>query len=150
MVGRKRASEVRSRRGCRNSVSGAVLFLQQRQRVHRGPLPPVFLGPEEKYRQVQVGRGRRRVAGGPDVAQQLALAQVHPLFQPLRVTIQVRVVVTPGAGIVELIHGQTARLAVEQLDHVALGNRSDFGTARRHDIERLMCVVAAHLREIAA
>src|SRR5450756_3237975 len=56
-------------------------LLQQGQRVHSRPLPPMFLGTELKDREVQVWRIPGRIAGGPDVPQHIAFAQQHPLFQ---------------------------------------------------------------------
>src|SRR5450756_1164999 len=88
-------------------------LLEQGQRVHSRPLPPMFLGTELKDREVQVWRIPGRIAGGPDVTQHIAFAQQHPLFQSQTIAIQVRIVVAPGSGIVELVHRQTSRLAGE-------------------------------------
>src|SRR5690349_12227564 len=89
-------------------------------RVDRGALPPVLVRTQPEDGEVQMGRGGRGVAGAADVADHLSLPQHGAGDDALGVTIEMRVIVTPGAGRVELVDRSSAAPALEQLGYGAI------------------------------
>jgi hypothetical protein len=59
----------------------------------------------------QMRSGRRSVAGRPDVSNHLSAGNMHPLMKPAGIALQMGVVVTVRALLVELVDSIAARLA---------------------------------------
>ena len=84
-------------------------------RIERASVPPPAVVAELEHREVKVGRVRRRVAGGPDIPDDLALRHRIAFAQPGRVPFEVGVVVAEPSGRIELIDGVAALFADEEL-----------------------------------
>ena len=89
------------------------------------------LRPEPEDREVQVRRVGWRVAGGADVADDVAGMHARAFAQVLRVAIEMRVVVREAHVGIELVDGEAAGHAVEQLRDAAVvhGARPAFRAA---------------------
>jgi Zn-dependent metalloprotease len=129
------------------AVAGAAR--PSRIRIDRRALPPFLLRRQFDHREMQVRRVGVGIAGDPDIADQLAALEHAAFLDAVRIAIEVGIVIGILFGRVELVDGQPARLAVEQLDDLAVGYRDDLGAGRRHDVERfMMAFLAARLVEI--
>ena len=80
----------------------------------------------------------RRVAGRADVADDVARRDALALAQARRVALQVGVVVAERSVGIELVDGDPARLAVEQLGDGAVLDRDDRRVPRRQDVDRFV------------
>src|SRR3954447_4232029 len=80
--------------------------VEQRIRVDRRAGPPAFVGVEASHGKVEVGRVFRSIAGGADVADDIAAAEELPFVQAGRVGVEMRVVVAVALVGIELVHGQ--------------------------------------------
>src|SRR5437899_12801897 len=81
---------------------------------------------------------RRRVPRRPDIADDVASPNSRALSQPLRIAVEVRVVVAVSLRRVELVDGQASALAREQFDDPAILDGVDRRSAGRRDVERLV------------
>src|SRR5688572_30150858 len=93
---------------------------------------------ELEDRKVQVRRIWRRVAGRADVTDDLPACDGRPFHQSGRIARQVRIVVGVGVGRVELVDGDAARLAQEQLRNRAVLDGDDWRLSSGHDVERFV------------
>src|SRR5687768_769003 len=87
----------------------------QRIGVDGRSLPPFLVRGQLEDREVQVRRAGGSVAGRPDIADTVALLEDPALRQPLGVAVEVGVVVRIRLAGIELIDGQAAGGAREQL-----------------------------------
>src|SRR3954462_9397063 len=103
------------RRGA--ELAGAI---EQRIRINRRAGPPAFVEIEASHGKVEVGRVLRSIAGGADVADDVTAAEELPFVQAGRVGVEMRVVVAVALIGIELVDGQAAGNAGEELFHGAL------------------------------
>src|ERR1017187_2030888 len=90
---------------------------QARVRVNGLPLPPQPLRPQLEDRKMQVWRARIRISRRSHKTDDVSTLDPHSLTQPVRVTVQVRVVVAIHFHFVELVYRVAARFAEEKLAH---------------------------------
>jgi hypothetical protein len=111
---------------------------QYRIGVDGRPLPPVLFGSEPENPKMQVRRLGRRIAGGSHIPNYVSTIHGHSFLQPLGVVVQVSVVIAVRALPVKLVNRQAARFAQKEFLNDAVIYGYDWGSARRHDIRRLM------------
>ena len=92
---------------------------------------------------MKVRRGRGRVAGRADIAEDVAATEGQPLADAGRVTVEMRVVVAALAGQVVFIERDPARAADEELAHGAVNRGEDRRAARRQDVDGVVQVPGA-------
>src|SRR5690606_24022866 len=117
---------------------GSAPGRQQRIRIDRGALPPTLLGAELEDREVQVRGVVAGIAGAPYVADDVAARDRLALREPGSVGVEMGVVIGVLAARVELVDGQPAGIAGEQLLDAAVDRGQHRGAARRHDVERFV------------
>src|SRR5215217_8204721 len=98
----RRRNQARSLEKHQKEAASALIPVNQ-VRVDRLSLPPSLGVGELEDREMQMRRVRRRVAGRADVADDLALGDLLAVGKPLRVPLQVRVVVAELAAGIELV-----------------------------------------------
>src|SRR5690606_4803920 len=125
-------------RACARAYTGvgSAPGRQQRIRIDRGALPPALFGAELEDREVQVRGVVAGVAGAADIADDVAARDRLAFREPGGIGIEVGVVVGVLAARVELVDGQAAGIAGEQLLDAAVGGGQHRGAARRRDVER--------------
>src|ERR1700674_4346221 len=83
-------------------------------------------------------RSRWRVAGCPDVPDDVSTTHGHPFLEPLGVVVEVSIVVAVRALRVELVNRQAAGFAQEEFLNDAVVYGYDWRSAGRQNIGRLM------------
>ena len=117
--------------------------------IDRRAVPPAFVITQFENRKMQVRRVRRSVSGRADVTNHITLGDELTIVKSVRIVIEVRVVVAKLLRRIELVDGVAACFADKQFRDLAVLDRSHRRIAGRQQVDRLMSMRLAPLRDSA-